>query len=329
MKILLVRGFICLVIYVPINLWADVPVTIIGGQLADNNEYPYAVGLADPRKTSDTESVFCGGSLVGDKWVLTAAHCVVADDSSTSEPAATRPLPANEIEVVIGKTNFADSTTRRFSVRRVILHPQYVSSATASVEYSDIALVELNSTVTNQVVGLASPTDGQNATVVGWGVTSSGDDARASDRLLEVTLPIVPLSTCQSVYMNELRDNMLCAGTREGGKDSCQGDSGGPLLISQNSQLRQAGIVSFGEGCAEPGVYGVYTRVDCYLPWLNTVTGLTFSTSGTISCGSTGGGGGGGCTMSATQHTTPLVWLIPLMLAAYRFIRRRMRVRLL
>ncbi|MEM7029316.1 MAG: trypsin-like serine protease [Chloroflexota bacterium] len=72
-----------------------------------------------------------------------------------------------------------------------------------------------------------------------------------------------------------LTDNMLCAGFDAGGKDTCQGDSGGPLIVPDGVNWKQAGVVSFGEGCARPGQYGVYARVSRYIDWINATTGQT------------------------------------------------------
>ena len=94
-----------------------------------------------------------------------------------------------------------------------------------------------------------------------------------SPTLQQVTVPVVGTVTCQEGYAADgitITGNMLCAGLPAGQKDSCQGDSGGPLMVRDNAQApwEQAGIVSFGIGCARPGVFGVYTRVARYVDWV-------------------------------------------------------------
>uniref|UniRef100_A0A3Q1EUP0 trypsin n=1 Tax=Acanthochromis polyacanthus TaxID=80966 RepID=A0A3Q1EUP0_9TELE len=87
-------------------------------------------------------------------------------------------------------------------------------------------------------------------------------------RLQEVNVPIVTNSDCSNSY-GGITDNMICAGLTEGGKDSCQGDSGGPLVSKNDSIWVLAGVVSFGNGCAEPNFPGVYARVSQYQSWIN------------------------------------------------------------
>jgi len=101
---------------------------------------------------------------------------------------------------------------------------------------------------------------------MGWGTLR--ENGSASDTLQEVDLPLVSQASCNQAYQGAITDNMLCAGFTVGGKDSCQGDSGGPLLYQNNGVWEQVGIVSFGNGCAQAGFPGVYTRVANYDSWI-------------------------------------------------------------
>lgn len=112
----------------------------------------------------------------------------------------------------------------------------------------------------------------------GFGLTESDKRRILTNKLKYVELPLVEQETCStSVTLarrtkNEvpvLTNNMFCAGFPEGGRDSCQGDSGGPFTLFDDGQFWAAGIVSWGIDCGQPGTYGVYTRVDKYLDWIN------------------------------------------------------------
>src|SRR5690606_5701573 len=125
---------------------------------------------------------------------------------------------------------------------------------------SRVALVSL--LTSPQFDGLVEA--GDMATVTGWGTTSAGGQTAVG--LMEVAVPIVSNAACNAVH-GAIPDNMLCAGYVQGGKDSCQGDSGGPLIVPNGTGWLQAGVVSFGRGCAQPEIPGVYARVSRYIGW--------------------------------------------------------------
>ena len=86
---------------------------------------------------------------------------------------------------------------------------------------------------------------------------------------MQVEVPIVSKASCKGAYGSLIHDSMVCAGLREGGKDSCQGDSGGPLVCESNGKFFLEGVVSWGSGCASPGKYGVYARVRYLRQWID------------------------------------------------------------
>jgi hypothetical protein len=139
---------------------------------------------------------------------------------------------------------------------------------------ADLALLELEEYIDNPIIELAVSENNleQNdniATVIGWGALSE-DSSEYPEELRHVNLPIVSNEICNESFEFGINDNMLCAGYTEGGKDACQGDSGGPFVtFDQQSQIwKQIGIVSFGDGCARPNSYGVYTRVSKFTKYI-------------------------------------------------------------
>jgi len=247
---------------------------IVGGVKTGVHEFPWQVALV----SSSGKRPYCGASIISDRWILTAAHCVDGNTASGSV-------------VVIGEHNYAstaDTTaTERRTIAQVISHPKYNSRTLDN----DIALLRLESPIIFKSDNLIAPVcmpeavnlfDDVPATITGWGTTSAGGSQ--PKQLMEVTVPTMTNSKCTNKYgQGEITDNMICAGTDTGGKDSCQGDSGGPMVTSGNAAetfMVQIGVVSWGYGCADARYPGVYTRVNKYLDWMSDVT----SGSGATSC---------------------------------------------
>ncbi|KAH7141753.1 trypsin-like cysteine/serine peptidase domain-containing protein [Dactylonectria macrodidyma] len=216
---------------------------IVGGEAAASGDFPFIVSL------SQSGSHFCGGTLINANTVLTAAHCSVG-------------VSASSVRVRAGSLN-RNSGGTLVGVSRITVHPSFSSSTLNN----DVAIWKLSTSIpTSSTISYAAlaasgsdPVGGSSAIVAGWGTTTEGGSSLPVS-LRKVTVPIVSRATCRSQYStSQITTNMVCAGLEEGGKDSCQGDSGGPLIDASTRTL--IGVVSWGDGCAQPDLSGVYARV--------------------------------------------------------------------
>ncbi|XP_060092501.1 serine protease 1-like [Heteronotia binoei] len=222
---------------------ADDDDKIVGGETCVRNSVPYQVSL-------NSGYHFCGGSLINDQWVVSAAHCY-----------------KSRIQVRLGEHNIVELEGGEQFVNsdKVIRHPQYNSWLLDN----DIMLIKLAQPVERslQTAPIALPKEcaapGTECLISGWGNTLSSG-VNNPDLLQCVVAPILNQADCVNSYPGQITDNMICVGYLEGGKDSCQGDSGGPVVCEGVLQ----GIVSWGIGCALPGYPGVYTKVCNYIDWI-------------------------------------------------------------
>lgn len=231
---------------------------IVGGAAAPAGAYPWMTALVSKAEPNDLLAQECAGSLIHPYWVLTAAHCVEG-------------LKASDIQVIAGATDLSAGGLTRVNVLETIQHPDYTSNS----DDHDIALLLLETPVTGvapvEVIddpALTAP--GVLSTVMGWGTVSEVDET-GTPVLLHAQVPIMDSAIAnQPDFLDGgVTPNMLAAGLEEGGVDTCFGDSGGPLVIrGRQNQWVQAGIISWGEGCAQPKKPGVYTRVSRYRRWI-------------------------------------------------------------
>jgi trypsin len=216
---------------------------IVGGSRASIADFPYVVYLTTPDGFQ-----FCGGTLVDDNKVVTAAHCA----------AGRKPT---DIVVVAGREDKQSDTGMTTPVKAIWVNPDFTDVRSGS----DVSVLTLANRLPYRPLDLPTKDDkdlygaGAPAVILGWGRTAA--DGQPSRYLLQASVPLVADQDCVKSYPDYKAEAMVCAGLPQGGTDSCQGDSGGPLIV--NGKL--AGITSWGEGCAAPNKPGVYARVASYL----------------------------------------------------------------
>ncbi|CAL4136874.1 unnamed protein product, partial [Meganyctiphanes norvegica] len=246
---------------------------IVGGdEVKPPHRYPWQVAL----KRGKYYTASCGGTLINEKWVLSAAHCYGEFTTSNCKNDA----GGERFIVVIGEH---DQKTKKdnapyyeeINVKRHINHPQW----NCHTFRFDFSLLELIKPVNfkGHLQPICLPADdskkygGEKATVSGWGLTSEGGSQ--SKTLQQVILTVRDLN-CGGYTGFQMSPEKMCVGGYEKGLDSCQGDSGGPLFLRHAKGHIQIGVVSSGFGCAHDGVPGVYARISKVLGWINTVTNM-------------------------------------------------------
>ncbi|XP_035890646.1 trypsin-1-like [Anopheles stephensi] len=237
---------------------------IVGGQEAIPHEFPYQISLQWNFNQEGQEPFhFCGGSLIADRFVLTAGHCVPSAISPDGFP-----------EAVAGEHDFSqfDASVQRRRIVEMYVHEDY----SGGVGPNDIAVFRvdqpfrLNRKV--QLVRLPEPNAMPEGvcTISGWGSTSFTAFPSYPDTLMKTTLPIMDLDVCRDIYQTDLiEDSNICAGTIEGSSSVCSGDSGGPL-VQTDDEIVQVGIVSWGGiPCGGYRNPGVFVRVSYFIDWIN------------------------------------------------------------
>jgi len=240
---------------------------IVGGTEAEPHQYPWIVALFID------DAWFCGGSLISENWVLTAAHCVDG---------------ASYFDILAGAHNVrASSEPNRVEITSFngFTHEDWDDYDLSN----DVALIELPSPITfNDYIKPSclpksgnAVSAGEMVSVIGWGKPSDSASSISPELRQVHDLPVITNRECNDVY-GIVGDGVVCVDTT-GGRGSCNGDSGGPLIMKQGSQKgagdvwTQVGVVSFGAsaGC-EVGYPAGYSRTEYYLDWIMQNSGIKY-----------------------------------------------------
>ncbi|XP_068913732.1 venom protease-like isoform X2 [Tenebrio molitor] len=235
---------------------------IVGGENADVGEFPHMAALGFYNVREEEYRFDCGGTLISEYYIVTAAHCVVNIQQNELKIAR---LGVIDIPETIKKPD----SKLDFNVVNVTVHKKY----NWTEKFNDIALVKLEKKVTftdkiRPACLYTKNDDPEKLIVTGWGATNLGGDR--SSILQKATLNAVSLNECQKSYRNRTQKTVtkrqICASHNR--SDACQGDSGGPLQTEGNSTIFSiVGITSYGIGCGSK-YPGIYTRISSYLNWI-------------------------------------------------------------
>ncbi|KAM3605143.1 uncharacterized protein V6R79_021365 [Siganus canaliculatus] len=235
---------------------------MIGGEVGKKGESPWQVLLLNPRGR-----FHCGGVLIDENWVMTAAHCL-----------------SNNLKFRVRLGDYerykfeGDEVTLK--VVKAIPHPNFLH--TSELVDNDIALLRLETPapLSNYIVPVCLPgrrlaeqvlhLNGTVTVVTGWG-RESLNSSRYSSALNVIEIPLVDREICTQKMINRISDNVLCAGILGQSVDACDGDSGGPMVVLYRDTWFLVGLVSWGEGCGQLDKLGIYTKVSNYYEWIDQV----------------------------------------------------------
>lgn len=240
---------------------------IVGGEAAKRNEFPHQALLGWRQEDGPSEYKFdCGGSLISERFVLTAAHCF-----KESYPDIVR----------LGEHNLNDTSDNQvdFEIESFERHPLHKHS----FAYHDIALIKLAENVRfSKAIRPACLWTGLKfnvSSVIATGYGLLENAGNKSDVLRKVMLDLLDVQECEELYIDRrfkdgIKDGQLCIGSTRGGKDTCQGDSGGPIQVitePKGCTYHVIAVTSTGSACGIGRSPSIYTQVASYIDWIEEV----------------------------------------------------------
>lgn len=257
----------------------DISAFIVGGQPTTTNQIPFYARVILYRPGTSQYVNLCGGSIVNDRYIMTAAHCVESE-------VYTDGWTIDNLRVLVKNPSTADVFTDEFKdVRTITIHPQYVQN---DLWINDIALIELSYPITDNVQSITLPqdfgdySDQTTYQIFGLGLTSSNNQS-GPDFLRWAEIQPLSDAQCSSLVNGYHSQESLCANGFEGRAYTgiCQGDSGGPLTYQDdNGEYQQIGLTSYGSSvCDSPSIPSVFTEILNYTSWIEAVTSNGIKTS--------------------------------------------------
>ncbi|XP_012712218.2 chymotrypsin A [Fundulus heteroclitus] len=226
---------------------------IVNGEEAVPHSWPWQVSLQDY-----TGFHFCGGSLINENWVVTAAHCGVRTSHRVILGEHDRSSNAESIQVISPRQVFRHPNYNGYTINNDITLIKLANPAQINARVSPVCLAETNDNFAG----------GMRCMTSGWGLTRS-TAANTPSRLQQASLPLLTNTECSRFWGNKITSLMICAGAS--GASSCMGDSGGPLVCQKNGAWTLVGIVSWGSGTCSTSMPGVYARVTELRSWVDQI----------------------------------------------------------
>lgn len=229
---------------------------IIGGTVAQNGAWPWQVSLQKNYRNA------CGGSIISPVWILSAAHCFKVDKTPDLWTVFAGDVSLLTSKGYLGKI-----------IHKIIPHEKYNPTTSSN----DIALLKLRTPLTfsSTIKPVCLPHSGielfteQNSWITGYGYLNIHGTVPLTMNQAQVTIYSRETCNAKQVLNGQVSEDMICAGTLQGGVDACQGDSGGPLVVKKGGVWWLMGVTSWGMGCALPNKPGVYTNVTYFTDWIH------------------------------------------------------------